>query len=420
MQKLNLNNHPCFNVEISDTFGRVHLPVAAECNIQCNFCNRKYDCVNENRPGVTSAVLAPEQSVYYLEKVLLRKPDISVAGIAGPGEAFASPQNTLKTLRLIRERFPDILLCVASNGLNILPFVDDLADLQVSHITITVNAVELHIAAKIYSWVRFEKRVLRGIDAANLLITKQLDSIKALKERNIIVKVNTIIIPGINDRHIVEVAKKTAALGADILNCIPLSPSKDTIFEAIEEPSAELTAEVRADAAQYITQMRHCRRCRADAVGMLGEDLTDEFISCVRECSQMPFNPAQVRPCIAVASREGILVNQHLGEAEKFLVYQIIEDGFRLIQTRKAPLPGAGVSRWLELADTLSDCHAVLVGNAGYNPKEILGLKGIKVIETGGLIADVLSSIAKGVKVESLQKKDLSDSGCVGRGGGCG
>ncbi len=51
--------HPCFNEEAKHTSARVHLPVAPKCNIQCNYCNRKFDCVNESRPGVTSSVLAP-------------------------------------------------------------------------------------------------------------------------------------------------------------------------------------------------------------------------------------------------------------------------------------------------------------------------------------------------------------------------
>ncbi len=48
-----LQNHPCYNKAASANWGRLHLPVAPNCNIQCNYCNRKYDCANENRPGVT-------------------------------------------------------------------------------------------------------------------------------------------------------------------------------------------------------------------------------------------------------------------------------------------------------------------------------------------------------------------------------
>ena len=57
------------------------------------------------------------QAIAYLEQVLEAEPRITVAGIAGPGDPFANPKETMETLRLIRQRFPELLLCLASNGL---------------------------------------------------------------------------------------------------------------------------------------------------------------------------------------------------------------------------------------------------------------------------------------------------------------
>ncbi|WP_227625365.1 hypothetical protein [Geofilum rubicundum] len=53
--------HPCFDEKARHAHARVHLPVAPNCNIQCNYCNRQFDCVNESRPGVTSTLLKPFQ-----------------------------------------------------------------------------------------------------------------------------------------------------------------------------------------------------------------------------------------------------------------------------------------------------------------------------------------------------------------------
>ena len=36
-----IEQHPCFNDEAHDSKGRIHLPVAPKCNIQCNFCEHK-------------------------------------------------------------------------------------------------------------------------------------------------------------------------------------------------------------------------------------------------------------------------------------------------------------------------------------------------------------------------------------------
>lgn len=416
---LNLTNHPCFNEKACREHGRVHLPVAVKCNIQCNFCNRKYDCVNENRPGVTSVTFSPQQAIRYLERVMSEKSNISVVGIAGPGEPFENPENTLKTLSLVREKFPDILLCTASNGLNILSYVDELAELKVSHVTLTINAVEPAVGAKVYSWVRYQKRIYRGIESAAILKFLQFEAIKELKNRNIIVKINTIIIPGINDAHITEIAKKTAGLGADIFNCIPLCPSKDTLFESLEEPDNALVAKIRKEAEQYIPQISHCRRCRADAAGLLGDDLNKDLVSSMRECARMPLNPEETRSNIAVATKEGLLVNQHLGEAAEFWVYAPSGKKFEFIEARKAPKAGGGVKRWLDLAQALNDCYCILVSSAGQAPQEILNLKGIRVVETEGIIEDILSKISEGIDMDTLEKKTGCNSGCSGGGRGC-
>ena len=103
---LDLSKHPCFNDAARHTFGRIHLPVAPKCNIQCNFCDRRFNCVNESRPGVTCSVLTPRQALVYLRRAVERDPRMSVVGIAGPGDPFANADETMETLRLVREHFP--------------------------------------------------------------------------------------------------------------------------------------------------------------------------------------------------------------------------------------------------------------------------------------------------------------------------
>ena len=89
---LDILRHPCFSDAARHRFARIHLPVAPDCNVQCNFCKRVYDCANESRPGVTTAVLSPKQALRYLEAVLKKDPRITVVGIAGPGDPFATPE----------------------------------------------------------------------------------------------------------------------------------------------------------------------------------------------------------------------------------------------------------------------------------------------------------------------------------------
>ena len=420
--RLDLARHPCFNKDAKHHFGRLHLPVAPKCNIKCNYCDRKYDCVNESRPGVTSAVLTPGQALRYVERVMEKEASISVVGIAGPGDPLANPAETLETLRLIREKFPSMLLCLASNGLALPNYLDDLAEIGVSHVTVTVNAVDPEIGSRIYAWVRDGKVIYRQSQAAELLLGRQLESIRGLHARGIIVKVNTIVNPGVNDHRLREVAEKVADLGADLLNCMPIYPNKDTPFADVREPSAPRLEELRSEAEKFLPQMRHCTRCRADAVGLLGADRSEEWRGCLESCSREPSTLLDNRPYVAVATHEGILVNQHLGEATRFQIWGPATDGFRLIEERPAPRPGTGPQRWQALADILKDCRTALVSGCGENPREILTAAGVVPVEMNGLIDTGLRTIYEGGNVTALKGRKpgcAKGSGCGGDGGGC-
>jgi len=367
-------------------------------------------------------VLSPAQAVTYLEEILTQAPMITVAGIAGPGDAFAEPERTLETLRAVRSRFPDLLLCLATNGLNALEYVDDLAELGVSHVTVTVNAVDPDIGAHIYSWVRFGKKVYRKRQAAEILLDRQLAAIKALKQKGIIVKVNTIVVPGINDHHVSDVAEKMAELGVDIQNCMAMYPNADSPFSEIPEPSPDLMSEIQTQARRLIPQMMHCTRCRADAVGLLGADRSAEFHGCLARNAEGSISSSPDKPYVAVATLEGVLVNQHLGHAYKFQIWGKSGETFVLIEERDAPEVGDGDTRWLELVSTLKDCRAVLVSAIGRTPRQFLMQHDIVPVEMSGFIRQGLETIYQGGDVSSLRSRrnGVAKGGCCGAGEGCG
>lgn len=421
---LDLTQHPCFNSDVRHRTGRIHLPVAPRCNIQCNYCDRKFDCANESRPGVTSSVLSPTQAMAYLDRAIEKAPYLKVVGIAGPGDPFANSEETMETLRLVREKYPEMLLCVATNGLNAEPYAEELAQLQVSHVTFTVNAVDPSIGAQIYAWVRDGRAIYRNEAGASLLWERQKRAIAALKNHGVIVKINTIVVPGINDAHAEDVAIEMRALGVDIMNCIPLYPVKDTPFEDREQLGAEPMRRLRKTVQAYLPQMEHCTRCRADAVGLLGEAQRDDLVTLMRVCADGTFddelgNPD--RPYVAVASMEGLLVNQHLGEATRLWIFGPGDPNPRLIETRATPEPGDGMGRWRELAQTIQDCRAMIVGGIGRKPRWALEKAGLKVIEMSGLISQAVSTLYQSGDVPASMRKPFRPCGpeCQGSGVGC-
>lgn len=398
-------DHPCFNPQARKESARIHLAVAPRCNVQCRFCDRQFSCVNESRPGVTAQVLSPEEALAHLDLQLALNPRIKVVGIAGPGDPFANPDETLKTLRLVREAHPQMLLCLSTNGLGILPHINEIQRLAVSHVTITVNAVDPRISSEVYDWIYWQGNLRTGKEAASTLWETQSMAIQALAFRDITVKVNSVLIPGVNDHHMGDIARETQALGASVHNIIPLIPVANTAFADKPKPSPETVRRCRAEAKVHLPQMEHCARCRADAVGFLGGDCSGQGPeSCGQKkagqdgtAPRFPFphqlarDFAQVRrdrPFFAVATREGVFVNSHLGEAASLAIFR---PGIRqpvFVENRATPPSGGGVERWLALAEILKDCSHLLVSGIGPIPRTVLTMNGIVPKITGGFIQE--------------------------------
>lgn len=264
-----IKTHPCFSLEAHHKFGRIHLPVAPVCNIQCKYCVRKYDCANESRPGITSKILTPDEAMERVGALLERNENISVIGIAGPGEPLAN-DSTFEVLSSIHRKFPEIILCVSTNGLLLPDRLDDLMKSGVRSVTITINAVMPETAEKIYARVLYRGRHYAGREAAECLLYNQWKGLRNAIDTGLIVKVNSVLIPGMNDTEIPLIAWLAGTKGADLMNIMPLIPQAE--FEFLQRPSREMINRMREDCVKYIPQMTHCRQCRADAFGILGED----------------------------------------------------------------------------------------------------------------------------------------------------
>ncbi len=275
--------HPCFDEKAHFTYARIHLPVAPRCNIRCNYCERIIDgkCF-VNRPGIASQIVSPKEAAELIRKAKNIYSSLSVVGIAGPGEPLANPE-TFETLELVHEEFPDLLKCVATNGL-LLPFyVYKLWKLGVRTLTITVNAVKPEVGQYVYSWIKIDRDVYFGFEAAKRLIEAQLNGIERAVKFGFAVKVNTVLIPGINDAHIVQVAREMAARGVYIQNIIPLIPLG--VFKNLHPPEPGMLEAVRKECYKYIRQFHLCKMCRADALGVPGQEISMyEKNCCSRSC----------------------------------------------------------------------------------------------------------------------------------------
>lgn len=426
-----VHNHPCYSEEAHHHYARMHVAVAPACNIQCHYCNRKYDCANESRPGVVSELLTPDQAVKKVMAVAANIPQMTVLGIAGPGDPLANPERTLDTFRQLSEKAPDIRLCVSTNGLALPAQVDELCKHHIDHVTITINCVDPDVGARIYPWIFWNNRRVKGRKGAEILIAQQQKGLEMLVARGVLVKVNSVLIPGVNDEHLKEVSRVVKAKGAFLHNVMPLiAEAEHGTFYGVMGQRGPTHGELQSlqDAcAGDMAMMRHCRQCRADAVGMLGEDRGDEFtldkiddmeidyaaamerrrevhaaIEANREArrkntgetfvsvanlkgASLKGRKKETRPVLmAVATAGGGVINQHFGHAREFLIYEANSQDVRFIGHRKVDLYCSGGdtcgdadTALAKTIRTLAGCEAVLCSKIGYEPWGLLEAAGI-------------------------------------------
>ena len=278
--------HPCFARGEKNAKGRIHLPVSPGCNIECRFCKRDFNDT-EQVPGVASSLLTPEEAVEAVGRAKEVCPDITVAGIAGPGDTLAT-NFALDTFELIKKEHPTMVKCMSTNGLMLPDRAERILEVGIDSLTVTVNAVDPEIEAKINAGISYRGKHYEGVEAAEILIRNQLEGIRRVSEGGVTIKVNTVLIPDINGDHIEEVAKTVSEAGAKLYNIIPLIPRHE--LASYPPPTCQQIDGARQKAEKYIEVFRHCMRCRADAVGILGGEDIGEQIYLKRIQGEMPFS----------------------------------------------------------------------------------------------------------------------------------
>jgi nitrogen fixation protein NifB len=334
-------------------------------------------------------VLTPELAAKKFAWVKSEIDELSVVGIAGPGDALAEWQSTKETIQKIKAMNADIIFCLSTNGLLLPYYAQEIVDLGIGHVTVTVNAIDAEIGAKIYRHVIYKNKYYQGVEAAKILLKNQLSGIEYLTAHGILVKINIVMVKGINDAHIPEVVKKVKSLGVFVTNIMPLIPAAGSAFENFPQTSMKEVSELRNRCELDIQQMRHCQQCRADAIGRLNQDRSQEFrmCNCPSANIKVPYDSRRLYK-IAVTSKYGKLVDLHFGHATQFAIYEGNGEKFTLLETRAAAKFCEGMAKCGEeeaqraqAIAVLADCQAVLTMRIGQHAKDKLAEKGIKTIE---------------------------------------
>ena len=245
-----------------------------------------------------------------------------------------------------------------------------------------------------------------------------MQGLEMLTARGILTKINSVMIPGDQRRAPDRGQPLGQERGAFLHNVMPLisDPDHGTHYGLIGQrgPSAmELKAlQDRLEGGAKL--MRHCRQCRADAVGLLGEDRGQEFTLdqlpeavdydpakrtayrefvaverddhvAAKQAAAAAIQEAAVEGqsmLVAVATKGGGRVNEHFGHAKEFQIYEASPKGVVFVGHRKVDaycMGGFGEDATLDaVMAALEGVRHVLCAKIGDCPKDMLEAAGIE------------------------------------------
>ncbi|WP_058302287.1 NifB/NifX family molybdenum-iron cluster-binding protein [Gorillibacterium timonense] len=103
---------------------------------------------------------------------------------------------------------------------------------------------------------------------------------------------------------------------------------------------------------------------------------------------------------VAVASLDGVRINQHFGRAERFLIYQIDGSGQAACIEEREVKRACGYGSHeedslLASAAALADCSFALVARIGPGAEKILAKQGVKAFEIADSIPNALEKLVR-------------------------
>ena len=313
-----------------------------------------------------------------------RYPGLTRVELDGPGDPLASMAATLATVAVLRQHRPEVTIGLTTVGLQAAERAAELAAAGVAGVTLLVDTLDAATAERLYAWIRPGKKNIPLQDAVSLLLDEQARAVPALAAAGLAVTIQSTVYPGINAHYMAAIAETMAELGATAMRLVPFLPDP-TLANAPPAATREHMEQLARLTSHFLpttSVVMDVADCGCDCGPRCGSGTNCGCGAVASVQTGLP-QPTIQRPRVAVVSATGMDVDLHLGQARKLLIYGPREDGLAcLLETRQAPDPGSGVSRWEHLADVLHDCFALLAVSAGQRPREVLGNRGIRVILT--------------------------------------
>jgi nitrogen fixation protein NifB len=389
----NICRHPCFN-NYDYHNAIIHLPVAAECNLSCNYGMHKSCCSGTLNRDAAGTLLTPYEAIERYKEARKKIPNLTVAAIAGPGEPLANFEEVKETLRLLRQSYPETNLCLSTNGLMLPVYATHLISLGVNYITVNLNAINPDTGAKLYNYITYLGHKYTGVEGANILLQNQIAGISYLASRGISVRLNIAVIKGINDQELKDIAYMAKETGCKMINIIQHIPNKDGIVLETETFEKEELNELRRECEKIIPLSYYCKTCSAATVETLNTRLSFDFKEYADYFDARLNKPPSLSCRIAVCSKNGRLIDEHFGHAAKFYIYDYKDEVITFVETRPIEQYSHGTKeekaagKVYKLIRAIEDCNCVVALRIGVCPSNALKEKSIDIYTTYNLIED--------------------------------
>ncbi|WP_319550542.1 NifB/NifX family molybdenum-iron cluster-binding protein [Desulfogranum marinum] len=318
-----------------------------------------------------------------------------IISIAGPGDPLATPKETLETIGIIRQKYPEARFALRTLGMGGETYAQTLAEAGVEYVELVMDAVTVDTLEKIYMWIRPARKTLPMAKAAPIVFEEQRRAAAAFKQHNMTVCGSITLYPECNLDQVIPVCEVLKELGAD---AVAVHSAKEESDDAgvVSSIGDETIASLVLHAAELLPVINSLLVYQPeDGVGNGLPSCGNDYPSATKE-----------RPNVAVASSNGMDVDLHLGHATRILIY-----GPRgtdalpcLLETREAPEPGGGKGRWQSLSNVLGDCFVLLAASAGESPRKILGENGLRVMMVEDAIEGCVDVLYGGGKKGKCKK----------------
>ncbi|HJJ32354.1 MAG TPA: GTP 3',8-cyclase MoaA [Methanocorpusculum sp.] len=234
---------------MTDSFGRritdVRIAVNSSCNLQCIYCHRE----GEGDNGCVSCGNAGESSVSEIHNIMavLSELGVRTLKITG-GEPLLRPD----ILDVIRAIPPEIEVSMTTNGTLLKEMALSLKVAGLTRVNISIDSLHPERYAKITGHNLLSK-VLEGLDAA---VDAGLTP----------VKINTVLLPGINDDEIEDFLEFVRGKNDIILQFIELMNMNGfgekaiSMVNSTSEFALNLEERFKREAEETVTRRMHHRR----------------------------------------------------------------------------------------------------------------------------------------------------------------